>query len=267
MQAVRGLHRGRARFRIDIFSRLRNFVLSRYCEREQRRSDILGLEGRGRSKAWFLGGFMRRHTGLYAICALAGTALCGSAFLIGRPAAMPFGGIDPMQLLVDDESGPVTSSTQIPPAMRDRLSNVGVNLQREFKCMALNIYWEAKGEPLVGQIAVASVTLNRLANPRFPKSVCDVVWQGVGVGFGKCQFSWACDRRIDLPQEDAAWQRAQQVAYRAMFLDPYDPTDGALYFHANYVRPDWVDEKARIMRIGRHIFYGEGRSSAALEPS
>ena len=62
----------------------------------------------------------------------------------------------------------------------------------------------------------------------------------------------------------ALGERAQQVAYRTMFLDPVDPTDGAMYFHATYVRPDWSYEKPRIMRIGRHIFYGEMRSSAQL---
>ncbi|NJO55476.1 MAG: cell wall hydrolase [Rhodospirillales bacterium] len=134
------------------------------------------------------------------------------------------------------------------------------NLSREFKCLALNVYHESKGEPIVGQLAVASVTLNRLAHRRFPKTLCEVVWEGANLGRRDCQFSWACDRRSDVPKESIAWQRAQQVAYRVLFLDPFDPTDGALYFHANYVRPDWSHQKPRIVRIGRHIFYGEKSS-------
>ncbi|WP_223291932.1 cell wall hydrolase [Defluviicoccus vanus] len=174
------------------------------------------------------------------------------------------GGPDPTLLEGEETGAPITPLTEIPRAMRERLANASPDLLREFKCLALNVYWEAKGEPLVGQMAVAAVTLNRLGNPRFPKSVCEVVWQGVESGRANCQFSWACDQRGDRPLEDIPWQRAQQVAYRAMFLDPFDPTNGALYFHAIYVRPQWADEKARIMRIGRHIFYGENPTLPSL---
>ncbi len=201
---------------------------------------------------------MRRETGLFWTCTVLGVMLWTVAvFLPKQPAAMPLGSVNPIFLDEPEERGPITTLTQIPPTMRSRLGTVSTDLAREFKCLALNVYWEAKGEPLIGQIAVASVTLNRLAAQQFPKSVCDVVWQGVGAGPGKCQFSWACDRQGNRPADDVAWQRAQQVAFRAMFLDPFDPTDGALYFHATYVRPDWSNEKPRIMRIGRHIFYGE----------
>lgn len=207
---------------------------------------------------------MRRDTGVFTIGAAVGFGLWLAALLMpGQPAAMPLGGLDeaPQWMDEDDEAGPVNVLTQLPPAMRERLRNVGSDLRQEFRCLALNVFWESKGEPLIGQIAVASVTLNRLANPRFPKSICDVVWQGVGLGRSKCQFSWVCNRRLNEPNEEAAWQRAQQVAYRTMFLDPVDPTDGAVYFHATYVRPDWSYEKPRIMRIGRHIFYGDVRSN------
>lgn len=201
---------------------------------------------------------MHRKTNAVLACTLSGMLFWALVlFLPSRPAAMPLGSLDPMLLDDEREVGPVTETTQIPPAMRARLANANPNLSREFKCLALNIYWESKGEPLIGQMAVASVTLNRLANPRFPKSICEVVWQGVETGRRDCQFSWACDQREDRPNNDSAWQRAQQVAFRAMFLDPFDPTDGALYFHANYVRPIWADEKQRIVRIGRHIFYRE----------
>jgi hypothetical protein len=205
---------------------------------------------------------MRRETGLLIMAAAAGVGLWMAAlFIPGKPAAMPLGSMDHIMPPAEQDAGPVTTLTQIPPAMRDRLRHVGPDLQREFHCLALNVFWESKGEPLVGQIAVASVTLNRLGSPRFPKSICEVVWQGVEYGRNRCQFSWACDRRTDVPNEDTAWQRAQQVAYRAMFLDPVDPTEGAMYFHATYVRPDWSYQKPRIMRIGRHIFYGEVGSS------
>ncbi|MFO1128433.1 MAG: cell wall hydrolase [Rhodospirillales bacterium] len=208
---------------------------------------------------------MRRETKVLTIGVAVGFCLWLAALLIpGQLAAMPLGGLDePPSWSAPDEGVP-TALTQLPPAMRDRLSNIGPDLRQEFRCLALNVFWESKGEPLVGQIAVASVTLNRLANPRFPKTICEVVWQGFGLGRSKCQFSWVCDRRLNEPNDEASWERAQQVAYRTMFLDPVDPTDGAMYFHATYVRPDWSYEKPRIMRIGRHIFYGEVRSSAQL---
>lgn len=208
---------------------------------------------------------MQREKKLMLFCAVIGAALLVRVlFLPSMPAAMPLGGPDPGLLDELDEDGPVTALTQIPPAMRLRLATISPDLHREFKCLALNIFWESKGEPLVGQVAVASVTLNRLASPRFPKTICDVVWQGVENGRRDCQFSWACDSRGDRPDEAVAWQRAQQVAFRAMFLDPFDPTDGALYFHANYVRPAWADEKERILRIGRHIFYREASAASIV---
>lgn len=208
---------------------------------------------------------MQRDTGLIFACATVGAVLWAFVvFLPTKPVAMPLGGPDPTLLEGEETTAPITPLTEIPRAMRQRLANASPDLLREFKCLALNVYWEAKGEPLVGQMAVAAVTLNRLGNPRFPKSVCEVVWQGVENGRANCQFSWACDRQGDRPLEDIPWQRAQQVAYRAMFLDPFDPTNGALYFHANYVRPLWADEKARIMRIGRHIFYGENPTLPSL---
>jgi Cell wall hydrolyses involved in spore germination len=208
---------------------------------------------------------MQREKRLILSCAAVGAVILARVlFLPSTPAAMPLGGPDPSLLDAVDDDGPITTLTEIPPAMRHRLTTVGRDLRREFKCLALNIFWESKGEPVVGQVAVASVTLNRLASPRFPKTICEVIWQGVENGRRDCQFSWACDSRGDRPEEPVAWQRAQQIAFRAMFLDPFDPTDGALYFHANYVHPNWVDEKERILRIGRHIFYREASPAGSV---
>lgn len=127
-------------------------------------------------------------------------------------------------------------------------------LRREFECLALNIYWEAKSEPVLGQVAVAAVTLNRVAHPAFPKTICGVVKQG---DRHACQFSWVCDRRADRPRQDEAWQQARDIAYQSMFFDPPDPTGGALYFHANYVRPGWARSMVKVARIGKHIYYRE----------
>ena len=123
------------------------------------------------------------------------------------------------------------------------------------KCLALNIYWEARSEPLEGQISVAAVTLNRVRDPQFPDSVCDVVHQGGQKKLNRCQFSWWCDGKSDEPENAAAWQTAQALARRALFGELKDPTGGALWYHATYVSPSWTNRKVQTAWIGRHIFY------------
>jgi hypothetical protein len=127
-------------------------------------------------------------------------------------------------------------------------------------CLALNIYWEARSEPLVGQIAVAEVTLNRVADPAFPNTVCGVVRQGEERGPNLCQFSWHCDGLDDRPRNPEAWDHALRLALLALNGRLPDPTDGALWFHSDQVHPDWP-ELAPIVKIGSHIFY---RSVPAL---
>jgi N-acetylmuramoyl-L-alanine amidase len=121
-------------------------------------------------------------------------------------------------------------------------------------CLALNIYWEARSEPLAGQIAVAEVTLSRVADPAFPDTVCGVVRQGEERGLNLCQFSWHCDGLDDRPHNSEAWQHALRLALLALSGRLADPTDGALWFHSDQVHPDWP-ELAPILKIGSHIFY------------
>ena len=89
-------------------------------------------------------------------------------------------------------------------------------LERDLDCLALNIYWEARSESLLGQLAVAAVTLNRVAAPAFPDSVCEVVFQGEERGRHLCQFSWRCDGLDDRPRNLVAWQEARRVARLAL---------------------------------------------------
>ncbi len=125
---------------------------------------------------------------------------------------------------------------------------------RAAHCLALNIYHEARSEPRLGQEAVAAVTINRVASTKFPNSVCGVVQQG-GTKRNRCQFSWWCDRRSDRPQEADAWARAQALSREALDGKLSDPTNGALYYHANYVEPRWSRVFHKTSRIGRHLFY------------
>jgi len=157
----------------------------------------------------------------------------------------------------------ISSHITMPGAVlgRGSAAALGPNPSRQFECLALNIYWEAKSEPVAGMVAVAAVTLNRLLHPAFPKTICDVVKQGVGDSTPSCQFSWACDRRNDKPRDPESWQQAREIAYQMLFFDHFDPTNGALYFHATYVRPGWARSMVKVGRIGRHIFYREPMSA------
>lgn len=125
--------------------------------------------------------------------------------------------------------------------------------ERERRCLALALYWEAKAEGRDGMLAVASVVLNRVAHPEFPDAVCAVVEQG-----GEsppCQFSWWCDGRSDRPTEAPAWRLAREIAGAVLVTPPRDRTGGALFFHNVGIAEPWTIERTRTARIGRHIFY------------
>ena len=117
-----------------------------------------------------------------------------------------------------------------------------MTLEVALACLALNVYHEARGEPVEGQVAVALVTLNRAA--RDTRRVCSEVWKPY-------QFSWT----IKTPpvRDMRAWHRAHEVA-RAAWSMP-DFTGGATHFHADHVSPRWASTKRRVGKWGRHIFY------------
>lgn len=137
------------------------------------------------------------------------------------------------------------------PAVQHGNGGDAVN-DRDLQCLARNIYWEAGGEPEVGKVAVAAVTLNRARHGAYPSSVCGVVYQGAG---RSCQFSWACNGRRNQAPSGVRWQRSVDVAYRVLSGDMDDPTNGALYFHGLRERPSWSRQRTRTTRLGGHIFY------------
>lgn len=115
-------------------------------------------------------------------------------------------------------------------------------------CLALNVYFEARGEHYDGQLAVAEVTLNRVASPDFPDDVCDVVWQHK-------QFSWTHDGKSDVPKDKRAWRDAVAVARHALEQGNTLLSTDVLYYHADYVKPRFFARLERMGTIGRHIFY------------
>ena len=127
--------------------------------------------------------------------------------------------------------------------------------QQAVKCLAMNIYWEARSEPIAGQVAVAAVTLNRVEDKRFPDDVCNVVRQGGEIRRNRCQFSWWCDGKKDEPREAEAWRRANTLARLTAAGVIEDPTGGAMWYHADYVEPYWAEAKKQVTKIGKHIFY------------
>lgn len=126
-------------------------------------------------------------------------------------------------------------------------------------CLAMNIYHEARGEPLVGQVAVAHVTLNRKESPRYPDTICDVVHQGVyknGVPvLHKCQFSWWCDGKSDEAKDENLWFESINVANQVYFGVIPDITEGALHYHTTDIKPYWADSYKIVATIENHIFY------------
>ena len=125
----------------------------------------------------------------------------------------------------------------------------------DVKCLALNIYWEARSEPVKGQLAVAHVAMNRVRSRAYPNTVCKVIYQGDRSTPGACQFSWWCDKRSDQPTEYRAWQTSQNLARRVIDGRSLDPTGGALFYHLHTISPYWSAKKQRIARIGSHIYY------------
>ncbi len=122
----------------------------------------------------------------------------------------------------------------------------------EFECLATALYFEARGEGIKGQAAVAEVILNRVENPTFPQTICGVVNQGNSRG---CQFSFACDGRPEKIGERGAWTVATKIARAMMDGAPRRLTDGATYFHTPAVNPSWSKRFERTTKIGQHIFY------------
>jgi spore germination cell wall hydrolase CwlJ-like protein len=121
------------------------------------------------------------------------------------------------------------------------------------QCLAKNIYFEGRDQPWVGQVAIAQVTLNRVKSALFPNNICDVVKQQKRK---ICQFSWYCDGKSDQPKDVKDYSTATDVAIQVYSGTIPDVTEGALWYHANYIRkPFWAYSFRETVRINEHIFY------------
>ena len=139
---------------------------------------------------------------------------------------------------------------------------------RHAECLALNMYHEARGQGIAGELAVTAVVLNRVNDKRYPDTVCEVVeegptrasWQNPQVRYPikhRCQFSWFCDGKSDAPRNKKIYNRMYNLA--GAILDNeisfLDITDGATHYHADYVTPAWAKTKTGTVEIQDHIFY------------
>ncbi|MEO1000886.1 MAG: cell wall hydrolase [Pseudomonadota bacterium] len=124
----------------------------------------------------------------------------------------------------------------------------------EWRCLAEALYFEARGETVEGQIAVAEVILNRVDDARYPDSVCGVIGQGTGNG-RSCQFSYMCDGEAEHIDEPRAWDRVGKIAELMIGGRPRDLTGGATHYHNTSVQPGWARRLERTAWIDDHIFY------------
>jgi len=157
----------------------------------------------------------------------------------------------------------------ITPVQAD-ISNV-----KSAQCLAMNMYHEARGQGVAGVLAVSFVVLNRVKDKRFPSTICEVVKQGPvreswktrqtknpnDAKFfpikNRCQFSWWCDGKSDVPKDKVTYQRLLAISQGIVDKDYtlVDITDGALFYHADYVTPGWAKTKVKTVEIQDHIFY------------
>jgi spore germination cell wall hydrolase CwlJ-like protein len=143
----------------------------------------------------------------------------------------------------------------LPPTPAQRLKLSAKGRAKAERCLAEAIYFESRGEPLRGQLAVAQVVMNRVFSPFYPRDVCGVVFQNANQHLA-CQFTFACDGIPERVTDWHAWRRAKHIAKQTL--------DGKIWvrevarsthFHAYYVHPRWVRSMKRMVRYGAHTFY------------
>jgi len=131
-------------------------------------------------------------------------------------------------------------------------------------CLAQNIYFESANQSFAGRVAVANVVMNRVEDDQFPNTVCDVVyqaemkenWKGNLLPvLHRCQFSWYCDGKSDLPTDSTTWMESFRIAGMVLAFEYQDITEGALWYHSDSVEPYWSKQLSLVTTIDNHLFY------------
>jgi hypothetical protein len=177
-----------------------------------------------------------------------------AALTLDRPdVAGPVEAVKAGETIVD--KGEVTGADRRPMTPAERLRLEGRSRTRTEKCLAEAIYFEARGEAVRGQIAVAQVVVNRAFSGHYPTTICGVVYQNSQRHLA-CQFTFACDGIPDVIREPDAWERAKKIAAQVLDGRLWLPEVGkATHYHSHTVRPGWVREMTRMHRLGVHTFY------------
>jgi spore germination cell wall hydrolase CwlJ-like protein len=151
--------------------------------------------------------------------------------------------------------GEVTGSGKRPRTPAERLNLDEKSRPKAEKCLAEAIYFEARGEPKRGQIAVAQVVMNRVFSGFYPNTVCGVVYQNAN-RHNACQFTFACDDVKDTIDEPDMWEQAKEISHDMIDGKMWLPEIGhSTHYHAYWVHPSWVNEMKKLYKIGVHSFY------------
>jgi hypothetical protein len=176
--------------------------------------------------------------------AMSGSAWIAQGTLPAPGAVPPVGVAHPVAMALATGALQVSSLSQLVGDMP-----IDSQLTPELKCLAQAVYFEARGEPIEGQLAVAEVVINRAKSGLYPTSYCDVITQ-------PAQFSFVRHGQIPTADESCeAWERAEAIAEIAERNLWHTQASDALYFHATYVRPSWARQKVELAQIDSHIFY------------
>ena len=147
-----------------------------------------------------------------------------------------------------------------------------ISADRSIKCLAMNMYHEARNQGTAGALAVTGVVLNRVNDNRYPDTICEVVeqgptrasWQDSNIRYpikNRCQFSWYCDGKSDKPLNQKKYNYFLKMSQEILEnqISFVDITDGATHYHADYVMPAWAKTKTKTVEIQDHIFYRWGK--------
>jgi spore germination cell wall hydrolase CwlJ-like protein len=196
-------------------------------------------------------------TGRITLAALPSVALPGSPGIIKDPP-IERADLPPLNGRGGETVAPkgqVTGPNQRPMTPAELLNLDEKSRPKAEKCLAEVIYFEARGEHVRGQMAVAQVVLNRAFSGKYPNTVCGVVYQNAHRRLA-CQFTFACDGIPDVIREPDMWERAKTIAAEMLDGKLWLPEVGkATHYHASWVRPGWVRDMTRLQKLGVHTFY------------
>ncbi len=167
------------------------------------------------------------------------------------PLSLPMSAVIPLDMVPMPRSAPGAP----PPSPAQRLKLEGKEYAKAERCLANAIYFEARSEPIRGQMAVAQVIVNRAFSGFYPNDICGVVYQNAHRRLA-CQFTFACDGKSKAITERGHWARATRIAKQTLEGQIYVPEVAkSTHYHAIYVNPNWVGEMKKLVRYGLHNFY------------